>query len=158
MLDVPIRSEGRMVGVICHEHIGPKRHWMMEEQHFAASVANTVALAIEAADRRKVEQALRTSEGRLMTTVQSTNIGIWDWDLNTNDVYLSPEWKRQLGYEDHELANVFQEWENRIHPEDHDRSLGAIEAYLSGRTSAFENEHRLRHKDGSYRWIFARAR
>jgi PAS domain S-box-containing protein len=157
MLDIPIRSEGKMIGVICHEHIGPRRRWTLEEQHFAASVANTVALAIEAADRRKVEQALQTSEGRLTTTVQSTNIGIWDWDLNSNEVYLSPEWKRQLGYEDHEVANAFHEWENRIHPEDHDRSLGAIETYLSGRTSAFENEHRLRHKDGSYRWILARG-
>jgi PAS domain S-box-containing protein len=157
MLDIPIRSEGKMIGVICHEHIGPGRRWTLEEQHFAASVANTVALAIEAADRRKVEQALRTSEGRLTTTVQSTNIGIWDWDLNSNEVYLSPEWKRQLGYEDHELANTFHEWETRIHPEDHDRSLSAIEAYLSGRTSTFENEHRLRHKDGSYRWILARG-
>ncbi|MEQ1681423.1 MAG: ATP-binding protein [Nitrospira sp.] len=157
MLDVPIRSEGRMVGVICHEHIGPVRHWTLEEQHFATSVANTVALAIESADRRKVEQALRTSEGRLTTTVQSTNIGIWDWDLNSNDVYLSPEWKRQLGHEDHELGNTFQEWESRIHPEDHERALGAIAAYLSRRESHLEIEHRLRHKDGSYRWILARG-
>lgn len=157
MLDVPIRSEGLMVGVICHEHIGPTRHWTLEEQHFAASVSNTVALAIEAADRRKIEQALRTSQGRLAMTVQSTNIGIWDWDLNTNDVYLSSEWKRQLGYEDHEIASAFQEWEGRIHPEDHDRSLATVEMYLSGRTSTLENEHRLRHKDGSYRWILARG-
>jgi PAS domain S-box-containing protein len=157
MLDVPIRSEGRMVGVICHEHIGSTRHWTLEEQHFAASVANTVALAIEAADRRKVEQALRTSEGRLTTTVQSTNIGIWDWDLNSNDVYLSSEWKRQLGHEDHEVGNTFQEWESRIHPEDHERALGAIAAYLSRRESRLEIEHRLRHKDGSYRWILARG-
>jgi len=157
MLDVPIRSEGKMVGVICHEHIGPRRHWTLEEQHFAASVANTVTLAIEAADRRKIEQALRTSEGRLTMTVQSTNIGIWDWDLNANDIYLSPEWKRQLGHEDHELGNTFQEWESRIHPEDHDRALGAIAAYLSRRESQLEIEHRLRHKDGSYRWILARG-
>ncbi len=158
MLDVPVRSEGRMVGVICHEHIGPQRHWTLEEQHFAASVANTVALAIEAADRRKVEQALRTSEGRLLTTVQGTNIGIWDWDLTTNDVYLSPEWKRQLGYDDHELDNTFQEWESHLHPEDHDRALSTIEAFLMAKPSRCEFEHRLRHKDGSYRWILARGR
>lgn len=157
MLDVPIRSEGRMVGVICHEHIGPQRHWTLEEQHFAASVANTVALAIEAADRRKVEQALRTSEGRLITTVQGTNIGIWDWDLTTNDVYLSPEWKRQLGYDDHELDNTFQEWESHLHPEDHDRALGIIQAFLIAKPSRCEFEHRLRHKNGSYRWILARG-
>jgi PAS domain S-box-containing protein len=157
MLDVPIRSGGQMVGVICHEHIGPIRCWTLEEQHFAVSVANTLTLALEAADRKKVEQALRMSEGRLAMTVQSTNIGIWDWDLRSNDVYFSPEWKRQLGYEDHEFANSFQEWECRVHPDDHERSLGAIEAYLSGRTGTLENEHRLRHKDGSYRWILARG-
>jgi PAS domain S-box-containing protein len=157
VLDVPVHSAGNMVGVIWHEHIGPKRRWTLEEQHFVTSMANTVSLAIEAADRRKVEQALQTSEGRLTTTVQSTNIGIWDWDLNSNNVYLSPEWKRQLGYENHELANTFQEWESRIHPEDHERALSAIAAYLSRRESHLEIEHRLRHKDGSYRWILARG-
>jgi PAS domain S-box-containing protein len=157
VLNVPIRSAGKMTGVICYEHLGPMRHWTLEEQHFATSVANTVTLAIEASDRRKVEQALRTSEGRLTTTVQSTNIGIWDWDLHSNGVYLSPEWKRQLGYGDHELNNTFHEWESRIHPEDHDRYLNAIEAYLGGQSSSLENEHRLLHKDGSYRWILARG-
>ena len=156
-LDAPIRSEGKMIGAIWHEHIGPLRHWKLEEQHFAVSIANTVTLAIEAAERRKAEQALRTSEGRLMTTVQNTNIGIWDWDLDSKDLYLSPEWKRQLGYGDHELDNTFQEWEGRIHPEDHDRALDTIERYLSRRDAQIEIEHRLRHKDGSYRWILARG-
>ncbi|MDK2742775.1 MAG: ATP-binding protein [Nitrospira sp. BO4] len=157
MLDVPILSEGRMIGVICHEHIGPMRRWTREEQHFATSIANAVALAIEAADRRKVEQALRTSEERLTMTVQSANIGIWDWDLKSNVVYLSPEWKRQLGYEDHELGNTFAEWKSRLHPEDYDRVWNTIEAYLLARPSRFELEHRLRHKNGSYRWILGRG-
>ncbi len=157
LLHVPIRSEGRMVAVICHEHIGPMRCWTLEEQHFAASVANAVALAIEAANRRKVEQALRASEGRLTMTVRNTNVGIWDWNLDSNDVYLSPEWKRQLGYEDHEIDNAFQEWEGRLHPEDHDRALDAIKTYLSQRESQFELEQRLRHKNGSYRWILSRG-
>jgi PAS domain S-box-containing protein len=157
LLDVPIRSEGRIVGVICHEHLGPIRAWTLEEQHFAVALANTVALAIEAADRRKMEHALRTSEGRLTTTVQSTNIGIWDWDLNSNQMYLSPEWKRQLGYEDLEIENTFQEWESRMHPEDRGRVLTALQTYLGGRQSQFELEHRLCHRDGSYRWILARG-
>ncbi|TKB81323.1 MAG: response regulator [Nitrospira sp.] len=59
MLDVPIWAKGKMVGVICHEHIGPARTWTAEEQQFATSVANTVSLVLEAADRRKAEQALR---------------------------------------------------------------------------------------------------
>ncbi len=157
MLDVPIRSGGQMVGVICHEHIGPPRHWTLEEQHFAVSVANTMTLAIEAADRKKVEQALRTSEGRLTMTVQSTNIGIWDWDLATNNVYLSTEWKRQLGYDDHELASSFEEWKSRLHPDDRDQTWSAMESHLLAQTAQFELEHRLRHKDGLYRWILTRG-
>jgi PAS domain S-box-containing protein len=157
MLDVPIRSGGRMVGVICHEHRGPQRHWTLEEQHFATAVANTVTLAIEAADRRKAEQALRTSERRLATTVQGTKIGIWDWDLISKELYLSPEWKRQLGYEDHELVSSLEEWKSLLHPEDQDRAWEAIEAFLLARPTQFELEHRLRHKDGSYRWILARG-
>lgn len=156
-LDVPIRSGGRMVGVICHEHIGPIRHWTMEEQHFSVSVANTLALALEAADRKKVEQALRTSEGRLTTTVHSTNIGIWDWDLATNEVFLSPEWKRQLGYEDHELHGSFEEWKSRLHPDEGDSMWRTIQSYLLAQTAQFELEYRLRHKDGSYRWILTRG-
>ncbi|MGC4098089.1 MAG: ATP-binding protein [Nitrospira sp.] len=157
VLDVPILSEGKMIGVIWHEHVGTMRRWTREEQYFAESVANTVALAIEAANRRKVEQALRTSEERLMMTVQSANIGIWDWDLKSNDAYLSPEWKRQLGYEDHELRETFAEWKSRLHPKDYDRVWHTIDAYFLTRPSRFELEHRLRHKDGSYRWILARG-
>lgn len=157
MLDVPIRSGGRMVGVLCHEHVGPIRQWTMEEQHFAVSVANALALAIEAADRRRVEQALRTSEGRLTMTVQNTNIGIWDWDLATNEVYLSAEWKRQLGYDDHELVSSFEEWKSRLHPDDRDQTWSAMESYLVAQIDQFELEHRLRHKDGSYRWILTRG-
>ncbi len=157
MLDVPIRSGGQMVGVICHEHIGPIRCWTLEEQHFAVSVANTLTLALEAADRKKIEQALRTSEGRLTTTVQSTNIGIWEWDLATNDVYLSAEWKRQLGYDDHELVGAFEEWKSLLHPEDRDNIWRIIEGHLVEQAGEFELEYRLRHKDGSFRWILTRG-
>lgn len=157
MLDVPIRCEGNMAGVICHEHIGPMRHWTLEEQHFATSLANTVALAIEAADRRKAEEALRTSQARLTMTVQSTNIGIWDWDPDSNLVYVSPEWKRQLGYEDHEIDSTFQVWEALLHPDDRERAMEAVRVYVQQNKSHFEQEYRLRHKHGSYRWILARG-
>ncbi len=61
MLDVPIRFEGKMVGVVSHEHIGPSRQWTLEEEQFAVSLANTISLVLEAADRRKAEEALRDS-------------------------------------------------------------------------------------------------
>ncbi|MDO9118608.1 MAG: PAS domain S-box protein [Nitrospira sp.] len=70
MLDVPIRSEGKMVGVICHEHIGPARVWTAEEQQFATSVANTISLVLETADRRKAEVETQRTKNFLNSVVE----------------------------------------------------------------------------------------
>nr|MBA2486408.1 response regulator [Nitrospira sp.] len=107
--------------------------------------------------RKRAEEALRTSEARLKTTLRGSQIGVWDVDLRATRVYYSATWKRQLGYDDHEIGTAFEEWETRIHPDDRDRILPINQACQEGRTEQFEHEHRLRHKDGSYRWILARG-
>lgn len=83
--------------------------------------------------------------------------GLWDWDLVTNAVYFSPEWKQQLGYADHELPNLFEEWDRRLHPEDRERTLAAVRDHRAGLRAVYDMEFRMRHRDGSWRWIFARA-
>jgi len=87
----------------------------------------------------------------------ATHIGHWDWDLRSNEVYFSPEWKRQLGYENHEIPNRFETWESRLHPDDLQRTIKAVEDYIAGRRADYAVEFRLRHKDGSYRCIYTRA-
>jgi PAS domain S-box-containing protein len=103
------------------------------------------------------ELALRQSEERLALVIQGSSDGIWDWDLTTNDVYFSSRWKEMLGYTDDEVQNHFSAWERLVHPNDRERALASIQAYLSGQTPTYELEHRLRHKDGSYRWILSRG-
>ena len=77
MLDIPIRSEGMMVGVICHEHIGPSRQWTPEEKQFAASVANTISLVLEAADRRKAEIETEHSKNFLNSVIENLPIMVF---------------------------------------------------------------------------------
>jgi PAS domain S-box-containing protein len=101
--------------------------------------------------------ALKTREERFALVMQGTNDGIWDWDLKTDDVYYSPRWKAMLGYEDHELANRFETWRNLLHPDDVEPALTQLQDYLEGRSPVYQIEIRLRHKDGSYRWISARG-
>jgi PAS domain S-box-containing protein len=107
--------------------------------------------------RKKAQRALQSSEERFDLAIRGTDAGIWDWDLKTNGVFFSPRWKSILGYEDNELSNDFSEWENHLHPDDRERALATVKAYLDGDSSEYELEHRLRHKDGSYRWILARG-
>lgn len=101
--------------------------------------------------------ALREREERLALVVQGTNEGIWDWDLEANTVYYSPRWKEMLGYRDDEIPNNPGEWGSRIHPDDLQRAIEQRQAYLDGKIPVYQLEHRLRHKDGSYRWILARG-
>ncbi len=106
---------------------------------------------------RESVTALEEREERLALVIQATNDGIWDWDLLTDQVYFSPRWKAMLGYADDEIGNNFDEWRRRVHPDDLPRALALIEDYIQGRTTCYELEHRLQHKDGSYRWVLARG-
>ena len=114
-------------------------------------------ISTDITERKRAERALRQSEERLALVIQGSSDGVWDWDLRTNEVYLSARWKTMLGYTEHEVENHFSAWERLLHPADRERALASIHAYLSGQTQVYELEHRLRHKDGSYRWILSRG-
>lgn len=109
-------------------------------------------------ERKKAEDHLRKSTEQLSLALESSNTGLWDWDLQRDDVYYSPEWKRQLGYEDTELFGKFRTWEDLLHPEDREQVLGRLQSHLKDPHGSFESEFRLRHRDGSYRWIYSRAK
>jgi PAS domain S-box-containing protein len=103
------------------------------------------------------QRELRASEERFHLAMRGANDGLWDWDLITNEVYFSPRWKEMLGYRDDEIANEFDEWHKRIHPDDRARAEATIEAHQRGETDQYILEHRLLHRDGTYRWISARG-
>ncbi|MFC6996500.1 PAS domain S-box protein [Rufibacter roseus] len=93
------------------------------------------------------------SEARWQLAVDGSELGVWDWDGERNVAYFSPTWKSMLGYQDHEIPNDIEEWKNRIHPDDHDRVMGIIKELYQGKSPAYHIEHRLRCKDGTYKWI-----
>jgi PAS domain S-box-containing protein len=85
--------------------------------------------------------------------VPDVKLGLWDWDLRTKTIYFSPECKRQIGYEDHEITNDFDEWQSRVHPAEWEDLLRTLQAHVAKSNPEFEVEFRLRHRDGSYPWV-----
>lgn len=106
---------------------------------------------------KRVGESLRDAMLRQEAAVRAGDIGLWDWDLATNRVAYSAEWKRQIGYEEHEISDAFDEWQTRVHPEDLDAVLPKLQEFVNDEVPGTEVEFRFHHKDGSYRWILSRA-
>ncbi len=118
---------------------------------------NYEELSQEIRDRRQAELALRENEERYALAARGANDGLWDWDLRTNRVYYSIRWKEMLGYGDDDVGSSPDEWLGRAHPADREQLEAKLSAHINGQTPHFEIEHRIRHQDGSYRWVISRG-
>lgn len=116
-----------------------------------------LAVAEETIERRRVEENLRKSEERFALATQGANDGLWDWDMTTGEIYYSPRWEEMLGHAAGEIASTVDAWRIRVHPDDAERFTTELTAHVGRLLPHFENEHRLRHTDGRYRWMLARG-
>ncbi len=122
--------------------------------------AYRVFMRQSALSRKVVAQGRELEENRerLGLAIAASNIGFYDYDIATGLVLRSPEYERQLGYEPGEMPPENTFWDQSIHPEDKDATLKASAECVEGRKDKYEIEYRLRHRDGSWRWILGRGK
>src|SRR6266404_5465880 len=106
---------------------------------------------------KHAQEALKESEERYSLAARGSNDGLWDWNLSANVVHFSPRWKAMLGYQENEIDDRPSEWFDRIHDADRDRVKEEIAAHQKGVTPHFQSEHRVLHKDGTFRWMLSRG-
>jgi PAS domain S-box-containing protein len=132
-------------------------YWQGQQLRFALdSSANSLTRARERL--HDIDSQRRDLERLIDVTARAGHVGLWEWEPASNSVHLSREWKRQLGYEEHEIPDEFPEWSKRLHPADYARIMGMLERFLRHpEKGELIMEHRLRHRDGSYRWMLAQG-
>ena len=168
ILHVPLIAKDQPLGVLTIVNQTKQRPFRDRDEALLTSLADYAAIAIENAnlyeksqieilERSRIEEALRETQERYALAVRGANDGLWDWDIKTNQIYYSPRWKSILGYEEVEIGDSLSEWFSRVHPEDIEHLKLDLTSHINRSTAHFENEHRILHKDGTYRWILSRG-
>ncbi len=116
-----------------------------------------IALAMDITLRKQAEARLQASEARWKFALEGASTGVWDWQVGTDEMYISAHLKALFGFQDEEVLNSQTEWTSRIHPYDVQSVTLNLEGYLSGKQERYAIEHRVQDKQASYQWIRIRG-
>ena len=151
----PIRNnKGEVLGTFGIHHRQPALP-TREEITLIESYANLAQLVVE---HKQADNALLESEERLRFVLEGSDLGFWDWKIDTNEVERDPVWAKILGYSHEEIKHTTQQWTDFIYQDDREKAIQSIQDVLDGRSLVHKIEYRMIHKNGSLRWILDHAK
>ena len=109
-------------------------------------------------EQKQTKQALEENELRWKFAIEGNSDGMWDWDLTTDKVFYSDQWKNLLGFSDNEISDDLKEWEKRVHSDDKEKAELDINNHIIGKTEYYKNEHRLLCKNNTYKWVLDKGK
>lgn len=121
------------------------------------TIGGIMVFSEQITERKNAEERLHKQQKFLELVFEASRDGVTDIDLETKKVWFSPRWKSMLGYEDHEIPNTLQGWEQLVTPSDRDKALKMLEDYAAGKIAEYNIIQRYRHKNGGIRFIMTRA-
>ncbi|EMI18412.1 PAS/PAC sensor signal transduction histidine kinase [Rhodopirellula maiorica SM1] len=143
--------------------------------HVEGALGGSVVTFVDTSDRKRREhlqtkkyeeledrvalhdQELVAMRDRLELALEGANVGLWDWDAVTDEVYFSKTAKTQLGYDADMAWTHFRDWETRLHPDDYEQAMQCLKKYFQDRGDVYQSTFRLRCENGTYRWILSQG-
>jgi PAS domain S-box-containing protein len=123
-----------------------------------APTGDLICACRDNSERHRQAEIVRRSQEQLSLVLQATEEGTWDWDITSGTVAYSDQWLGMLGYHAEELPARLETWSERVHPDDWPRVEEEVRAFLQPGGTKLRSEFRLRHRDGSWRWISDRGK
>jgi len=139
------------------ENLNVLLHGKLLESGPTAAEGLIIGGLLDITELKSVENELRLSEERFQLAMRGANDGLWDWNLKTNQMFLSPRWKSMLGYTEGQIVDTFETWMRLMHPEDKPLLKTKLREFLSGPADNFEGEFRMCHQSEGYRTILCRG-
>ncbi|OPY31773.1 MAG: putative diguanylate cyclase [Methanomassiliicoccales archaeon PtaU1.Bin124] len=138
-------------------HFAAMDAWL-ENSIFRLPSKEVVVITDDVTLEHKQRSELMASEERWKYALEGSDQGVWDWNIVTNETYFSKRWMEMLGYEEGEIQLDYNAWLERIHPDDQTSTIVQLQSYIKGETDSYQSEHRLRCKDGTYKWVLDRGK
>ena len=153
-LIIAFQLDGKPAGLLGLAQSRVRVSWDVNLRLMLKLIGSSLATGL---DRLRNSQRLEVIEEREALSFLAANDGLWDFDIERNDVFFSPRWKAMLGYEDSDLLGAV-DWRGMVHPDDMARVQETIRDHVAGKLPIFESTHRMRHRNGEWRWVVSRAK
>ncbi|MGF1672688.1 MAG: histidine kinase dimerization/phosphoacceptor domain -containing protein [Rivularia sp. (in: cyanobacteria)] len=153
LIILPIACSGNLIGFLGFESLNTII-WTENSIILLKIVAEILGNVLE---RKELEETLKVSEERYARAINAGKVGVWEWDIQTNEVYIDSNLKAMLGYKDEEIANQFTSWLGFVHSSDVGLVKAEINAYLEELIPKYEIEHRMLHKNGDILGFLSRG-
>lgn len=154
-MGVPLIIRKEVIGVIAVQSYDKEATYSKEDLDILSAISHQTAIAI---DRKRSLDDIQLIKERQSFALQATGSCIWDWDLETEEIYLDDNHYRIAGYQPQEYASKREEWEKRVHPDDLARIADALALIREGHQSSYRSEYRYKRKSGEWMWILSQGK
>jgi PAS domain S-box-containing protein len=149
---------GELVNRRKNGSLHPEELTITPVRNHTGEISNFIAIKIDITSRNAMKLALLESEARWNFALEGSGDGVWDWNVQTSELFVSRQWKAMFGYSDSEVGKTLEEWEKRVHPDDIKKCFEELEKHFNGVCEVYLFEYRILCKDGTFKWVLDRGK